>query len=252
MLPRNPAGGGMSPQSAIIWDTLLNQQLAENIFGDMAEIGVFRGFGACLMAGYLRQTERLTLVDMMVGLDYSEEAIREVAGADVLDRIIFHQIDSMRLRRARKLSIDREFRFFHIDGEHSYDAVTNDLILAADNIAPYGIAVVDDFFSAASPAITHAVFDYISRPGSNLSLFLIGYNKAYLCFNKWLGFYRETTNNLPQILEGHGHLCQLAAGGFAFERTYAGIPDRATDNRYQLIGSFIPDSNTYLSSTNRY
>ena len=253
MLPRNPAGGGMAPQSAIIWDTLLNKQLAENnLHGDMAEIGVFRGFGACLMAGYLRKTERLTLVDMMCGLDYSEEAIREVAGTDVLNRITFHQTDSMRLQRAGKLSTDREFRFFHIDGEHSYDAVMNDLTMAADNIAPYGIVVVDDFFSPASPAITHAVFDYIGRPGSNLSLFLIGFNKAYLCFNRWLGFYRETTINLPQVLEGHGYLCQLAAGGFAFERTYAGISNRATDKQYQLIGSFIPDSNTYLSATNRY
>lgn len=252
MLPRNPAGGGMAPQSAIIWDALLNKQLAETLLGDMAEIGVFRGFGASLMAAYLRRNERLTLVDMMCGIDYSEEAIREVAGADVLNRITFHQTDSVRLRRTGILPVDREFRFFHIDGEHSYDAVINDLSLAVDNIAPYGIVVVDDFFSPASPAITHAVFDYIGRPGSHLSLFLIGFNKAYLCFNRWLGFYREATNNLPQVLEEHGYLCQLAAGGFAFERTYAGISNRATDKRYQLIGSYVPDSNTYLSATNRY
>jgi hypothetical protein len=242
----------MVPHSAIIWDSLLKKQLAENLLGDMAEIGVFRGFGACLMAGYLRETEQLTLIDVGCGLDYSQEAIREVAGADVLDRIIFHQIDSMRLRRAGKLSEGREFRFFHIDGEHSYDAVMSDLSFAEDNIAPYGIVVVDDFFSEASPGITHAVFDFIGRSDSNLSLFLLGYNKAYLCFNRWLGFYRETTTNLPQALEGHGFLCQLAAGGFAFERTYAGISNRATDNRYQLIGSFIPDSNTFISATNRY
>jgi hypothetical protein len=54
------------------------------------------------------------------------------------------------------------------------------------------------------------------------------------------------------VLEKHGHLYQLAAGGFAFERTYAGISNRPTDNRYQLIGSFIPDSDTYLSATNHY
>jgi hypothetical protein len=55
MLPRNPAGGGIAPQLAIIWDTLLDKQLAENLTGDMAETGVFQGFGACLMADYLRK-----------------------------------------------------------------------------------------------------------------------------------------------------------------------------------------------------
>jgi hypothetical protein len=58
----------------------------------------------------------------MCGLDYSEAAISEVAGNNVLARVIFHQMDSMRLRRMGKLSIDHEFRFFHIDGEHSHDA----------------------------------------------------------------------------------------------------------------------------------
>jgi hypothetical protein len=252
MLPRNPVGGGMVPHSAIIWDALLRKQVEKNLYGDMAEIGVYRGFGACLMAGYLGKSERLTLIDLMCGLDYSQEAIREIAGAEVLERITFHLTDSMRLRRAGKLSIGREFRFFHIDGEHSYDAVMSDIGLAADNIAPYGIIVVDDFFSAACPGITHAVFDYVGRSDSNLSVFLIGYNKAYLCFNRWLGFYREVTAHLPEVLEEHGYLTQLAAGGFAFERTYAGISDRATENRYQLIGSYTPDPNAYLSAINQY
>lgn len=252
MLPKNPAGGGMAPQSAVIWDALLKKQGVENFQGDMAEIGVFRGFGACLMAAYLRDTEELTLVDMMCGLDYSKDAIREVAGVGVLERINFHQSDSMSLRRTRNLTTKTGFRFFHIDGEHSYDGVINDLSLASDALAPYGVVVVDDFFSAASPAITQAVFDYVGRVGSNLSLFLIGYNKAYLCMNRWLGLYREVTTSLPHILHEHGFLCQLAAGGFAFERTYAGISNRATENPYQLIGSFIPDAKEYLSATNRY
>jgi hypothetical protein len=218
----------------------------------MAEIGVFRGFGACLMAGYLRESESLTLVDLMCGLDSSQEAIREVAGDSVLARIRFHQTDSLSLRRTGGLAPGLGFRFFHIDGEHSYDAAWNDLTLAADTLASSGVVVVDDFFSAASPAITHAVFDYIGKAGSPLSLFLLGYNKAYLCFNRWLGFYRQLISDLPAVLESHGYQCQLAAGGFAYERSYAGISDRATGNRYQLIGSFIPEKSQFLSPVNRY
>ncbi len=242
----------MAPQAAIIWDTLLNKQVSDGVTGDMAEIGVFRGFGACLMGAYLREDEKLTLVDMLCGLDYSKEAIVEVAGPKVLERITFHQTDSMRLGRSGRLASEREYRFFHIDGEHSYDGVMNDLKIAAANISPAGLVVVDDFFSAASPAITHAVFDYIGQTDCRLALFLIGYNKAYLCSNRWLGFYREATIGLPHALELHGYAAQLAAGGFAFERTYSGISARASEHSYQLIGSFISGSESYLSSTNRY
>ena len=252
MLPRNPAGGGMVPHAAVIWHALLEKQSTDFLIGDMAEIGVFRGYGASLMAGYLRNDERLVLVDIFCGLELSAEAISEVAGTSVLDRITFHQTDSMRLRRLGHLSPGREIRYFHIDGEHSYDGVINDFSLAAGSIAPHGVIVVDDFFSAASPAITQAVFDYVGDRTSSLSIFLIGYNKAYLCSNRWLGYYRDAITRLPELLESHGYLTQLAAGGFAHERTYAGISERASENRYQLVGSWVPDAGKFLSATNRY
>lgn len=253
MLPRNPAGGGMSPEAAVIWDVILRAQSGRNLLGGMAEIGVFKGFGASLMAAYLRDDEPLILVDLMVGIDYSGEAISEVAGPAVLERTTFHQMDSMKLARSERLSeVGEGLRFFHIDGEHSYDGVINDLGLATKTLAPHGVIVIDDFFSSASPAITHAVFDYVGMADKNLSIFLIGYNKAYICFNRWLGFYRQVAATLPDELEAHGYRSQLAAGGFSFERTYAGISNRATENKFQLVGRFIPDSETFLASTNQY
>jgi len=252
MLPRNPAGGGMVEQSAIIWDHLLTLQSTDNLAGDMAEIGVFRGFGASLMAGYLRPDESLILVDKFCDLEYSSEAISEVAGPAVLERTIFHQVDSTILARRGNLAPGKELRYFHIDGEHSYDGVVTDLKLAIASLAPHGIVVVDDFFSPASAAITQAVFDFAGDQTNGVALFLVGYNKAYLCLNRWLGHYRRAISTLPDVLEKRGHLVQLAAGGFAHERTYAGISARASENKYQLIGKFIGGVDEFLSPVNRY
>ena len=106
MLPRNTAGGGMIPQLALICDHLLHHQAPDALGGDMAEIGLFKGFGASLMAGYLRKMENLVLIDIFCGLDHSSEAaaISEVAGAEALDRIKFHQTDSMLVARRGGLS----------------------------------------------------------------------------------------------------------------------------------------------------
>ena len=218
----------------------------------MAEIGVFRSFGACLMVAHLRNEERLILIDMICCLDHCKDAIVEMAAEAFLDRITFCQADSMRLGPAGRLSLDREHRFFHIDGEHSYDGVMNNLKIASEAISPAGIIVVDGFFGAASPAIAHAVFNYIGQSDTHLSLFLLMYINAYLCSNRRLGFYREATTGLTSALEIHGYPVQLTASGFAFECTYFGISARASEHPCQLIGAFVPEAERLLSSTNRY
>jgi hypothetical protein len=75
---------------------------------------------------------------------------------------------------------------------------------------------------------------------------LFGYNKAYLCRNKSLGFYRRLLMDLPDILENKGYNAQIATGGFSYERTYFGISDRATDKKYQTIGRYISDKEDFL------
>ena len=111
--------------------------------------------------------------------------------------------------------------------------------------------MVDDFFSASCPSITEAVFDFCRSHNDVIVPFLIGYNKAYLCRSRYLGMYRGFILDLPERLESHGLKVQLCAGGFAHERTYFGISGRASLNRYQLVGRYIPDAETFVSAINR-
>ena len=59
---------------------------------------------------------------------------------------------SVELNRSPELMRHRRsFRWIHIDGEHTGQAVANDLAIAHDLLADDGIICIDDFFSPAYP-----------------------------------------------------------------------------------------------------
>jgi predicted O-methyltransferase YrrM len=147
MMPRNPGFGGMSFESAIIVASFLEYQNKNQSGGDMAEIGVFKGFGASLFAGYLNDNEKIFLIDPFCTPDQFSDAISECAGQDKLNRVVFIKEDSAYLERDVTKFNYYNIRFFHIDGEHSYDAVYSDLLLASRSINAKGIIVVDDIFN---------------------------------------------------------------------------------------------------------
>lgn len=244
----NPGGGGMSPESACVWDTILTRQTEKGISGHIAEIGVFKGFGAALCCGYLSSNEEALLVDVLDVKEIATPTIKEVTGEQIASRLKFVQSDSMRLRQKQEFS--GAFRFVHIDGEHSYDAVINDLTLAEQWLLPFGVVVVDDFFSAACIGVTEAVFDFCRAENDKLVPFLIGYNKAYLCRSRYLNIYRKFVLDLPARLAAQGMLVQLSAGGFAYERTYFGLSKRDSQHPYQLIGRYAPDAESFLNAQN--
>jgi hypothetical protein len=73
------------------------------------------------------------------------------------------------------------FRWIHIDGEHTGRAVTNDLEIARNFLSRDGIVCLDDFMSPAYPQITAATFAFLERHRDELTLFLAGFNKGYVC-----------------------------------------------------------------------
>jgi hypothetical protein len=100
--------------------------------------------------------------------------------------------------------------------------------------------------------VTHALFDFLRDSSHNLSLFLFSFNKAYLCFNRRLGTYREFIEQANDACIALGHRTQLCAGGFALERTYFSIAPAVNEERYQLIGRFSSDRAELLSGLNRF
>lgn len=249
---KNPGFGGMAVESAIIISAILEFQDESKVIGSMAEIGVFRGFGASLFASYLSGEEKIFLIDPFVEKYQFIDSIVECSGHAIENKLEHIKLDSTYLARNSQLFNHHDLRFFHIDGEHSFDAVLSDLTLAARSISNSGVIVIDDFFNPACPAVTHAVFSYIDKHAIDLSIFLIGYNKAYLCRNRSLGFYRRFIVDLPQILYNRSYSCQLTSGGFSFERTYSGICSKDTDKQYQIIGRYVGAKDEFLNPLKSY
>jgi glycosyltransferase involved in cell wall biosynthesis/predicted O-methyltransferase YrrM len=173
--------GWMDESSAAVWDALLDFQRRRGIRGDALEVGVWHGRSAALL-GLHRDVEReqLLLVDNQprpaeIRAAFARAGLAFDAGVQVLG------CDSRRLLEHPLLKgRGAGFRWIHIDGEHSGEAVDNDLGVACELLQPDGIVSVDDFFLWTYPQVTRAVFRFLEARPDALTLFLCGFNKAYL------------------------------------------------------------------------
>jgi predicted O-methyltransferase YrrM len=251
-LINSPGSGGMWRQSAVIINSLLEFQSSKSICGDMAEIGVYRGYGASLFSAFLLPNEKIFLIDPYTEENLFIDPIKRCAGDGIINQLVHVKVDSMKLCRDFNLFKQYDLRFFHIDGEHSYDAVMSDLELANRSLSSNGIVVIDDFFATACPSVTEAVFDFIHKSSADLSIFLIGFNKAYLCRNRSLGLYRSLIVDLPEHLEKYYFKCMLTSGGFSYERTYSGICERYTEKLYQEIGRYVENKIDFINPNKLY
>ncbi len=168
-------------EAAAIWDALYEFHRAEGIHGDLLEIGVFRGKSAALSLLHTdRDRETLVLVDLWLRKRRIRRIVRRF-GREDWRGIEAHRCDSREIFELPEFAgRDRSFRWIHIDGEHSTEALRNDLEAAHRLLADRGIACIDDFFCSSYPHLTKTVFEYLSENPSHFQLFLTGFGKAFL------------------------------------------------------------------------
>src|SRR4051794_6026794 len=150
-------------ESAGIWDTLLSYQEATNNIGNMLEIGVYQGKSAGMLALHRRGEESCVLVDVLP-LTHVRHRIEQAVPDAKCEYL--QEMSQFLLRHPFVREAARDFRWIHIDGEHSAQAVSNDLALAETLLSDRGIIVLDDFFSPCYPQITQALFRFLeANPG---------------------------------------------------------------------------------------
>src|SRR5829696_8958920 len=220
LLARNADGGGLSPYSLGTWDLLLEAQRKQRITGNFLEIGLWTGIGLTGMGLHLGEKEEMFGIDLFVQRDPIKDNFEAITGLP-FSRLNFIQQSSMTVKnnpllRARSSS----FRFIHIDGEHSFNAVCSDLELAIDLISPEGIIAVDDFFNIGSAGITEAVYFMLARYPHRLKMFLAGMSKAYISSPRSFGMYRslcvsllvdrlEIDFDVPVTIAKNGHSTEI-------------------------------------------
>lgn len=186
--------GWLAPGSALVISNLLELQLLNQVPGDVAEIGVYHGRTFILLAKMLRPGEAIVGIDPFA---MKGESFRQAFEGN----LAAHGVAAAQVRIQQGLSKDlsadqiaalfpNPVRFFHIDGDHSYDAIQVDLALAERLLHPEGIIVMDDFLHSQHPDVTESIFDYLKSGKTGLVPFLqtenpgsiaLGAPKLFLC-----------------------------------------------------------------------
>ena len=163
---------------------------SEGIRGDLLEIGVYRGKSAALSLLHTdRENETLVLVD----LNFRKRRIKRILrrfGREDWRGIEAHRCDSRKLLQLPEFEVrDQSFRWIHIDGEHTSEALRSDLESAHRLLSCSGILCIDDFFSTQYPQLTKTLFDYLKENPDRFQLFLTGFSKAFLARPEAAGTY---------------------------------------------------------------
>ena len=160
---------GMSSRfAAAVCGRLLRIQTEFGITGPIAEIGTFEGRFFIALGLALQPGEKA------LGIDLFDWPNPEVLGRFeancakhglAADRRITWKTDSRKMSQADLMAkVDgQKLRFFHIDGEHSRDALTRDLQRATAVMAPEGIIVLDDMLHPGYPTLMVAVQQWLEN-----------------------------------------------------------------------------------------
>jgi predicted O-methyltransferase YrrM len=193
---------GMSSRfAAAITTRLMRIQTGLGVTGPIGEIGTFEGRFFIAMAHALEPGETAVGIDLF-----------DWPNPEVIDR--FHancrkhgvpdearvtlKADSRTMRPEDVLAAaGGELRLFHVDGEHSREALSRDLELATAVLADGGLIILDDMLHPGYPTLMVAVQQFLERRPDIVPLCVIdretivGATKFVLCRRDWFKRYEE-------------------------------------------------------------
>ena len=182
----------MSPAAAKMITTLSTIQEAQQISGNVAEIGVHHGKLFILLYLLTRGNERAVAIDLFAdqtrNIDHSGAGDLDKFRANLarhadpeMQRLILHQGDSTALDGAMlKRLAGGAYRLISIDGGHTAETTAHDLATAAEALAPGGVIILDDYFNEMWPGVSEGVHRYFRGPHGILP-FATGANKTLFC-----------------------------------------------------------------------
>ena len=209
---------GMSSRfAAAITTSLMRLQTEIGVSGPIAEIGTFEGRFFIALAHALEPGEKALGIDLF---DWPNpevidrfEANCARHGVKPVQKITW-KTDSRSMKPADILAKvgHEKLRLFHIDGEHSRDALTRDLDRAVAVMRPDGLIVLDDMLHPGYPTLMVAVHEWLARNQDWCVLAVIdretivAATKFVLVRKEWFKRYEE-----PMLARFKDHIWPLGA-----------------------------------------
>ena len=167
--------GFFTREAMIAWDFLLGTQNRFPIRGHFLEIGSSKEIGVA-RAIYLAPDEEAILID----INPCESGVRRVRDVKPNNVTFVQQPSYVGTRSSTVQRLAGQYRFIHIDGDHSGYSVTGDLQFAADALKEDGIICMDDYFNLIYPQVTAAICRFLFDHPMTLRMVLCGANKCFL------------------------------------------------------------------------
>jgi predicted O-methyltransferase YrrM len=196
----NSVVGMSSKFAAAVCGRLMRLQTEMGVSGPVAEIGTFEGRFFIALGHALEPGEVALGIDLF---DWPNPQVLDRFEANCSkhglsqDRRVTWKTDSRSMRPEDLLAKagGRPLRFFHIDGEHSRDALTRDLERAVAVMAPEGIIVLDDMLHPGYPTLMVAVHQWLEKNQDWVPLAILDREtivaapKFVLCRRDWFKRY---------------------------------------------------------------
>ncbi len=194
---------GMSSKfAAAVCGRLMRLQTAMGISGPIAEIGTFEGRFFIALGHALEPGEVAVGIDLF---DWPNPQVLDRFEANCTrhglptERRVTWKTDSRSMRPEDLLARagGKKLRFFHIDGEHTRDALTRDLERAAAVMAPEGLIVLDDMLHPGYPTLMVALHLWLEKNPEWCPLAvldretIVAAPKFVLCRRDWFKRYEE-------------------------------------------------------------
>jgi hypothetical protein len=195
--------GWFSPTDARLLALIGGWQQANDIRGDICEIGVYHGRCLVLLGLLLRPGETAFGVDLF-SRDIGDEYITRTNLAQFCNGQRSQLINKNSLElTAADLRCDGSsatgIRLFCVDGGHAREIAAHDFRFAETVLAKGGVVVVDDFFNRNWPGVAEGIHRVFCARESGLLPFAIGQAKVFFTEHAFADLYREAiTCNWPQ------------------------------------------------------
>ena len=176
-------------------------QSKNGISGHFAEIGTFAGRYFIALSHALTGDERAIGFDTFHWPSPKVKTKLEdnIAKFGIASRSIIVAADSLKVNAEDILALapGKKVRFFHIDGEHTPEHLSNDLTLATETLDERGVICLDDMLHAGYPTLPITVHEFLAREHS-LRVFCVidredisAQTKYMICRDAMFDFYIE-------------------------------------------------------------
>lgn len=223
--------GWCLPEALATWDSLLCFQKSQAVIGNYLEIGVWKGKTAAMILHHANpESEKIVLVDINIQKDELQNNLKKICLKQ--NNVVYYETPSWGFEHVNLPP--SSFKWIHIDGKHTGEAVYNDLKVADKFLSSQGIVCIDDFFELQYPQITQAVFRYLDRNPYSFGLFLCGFKKAYLARIEYISHYLKFCyENLLTHLESRNAFVTLSKTSYLADLNCFSIVPRYSNLIYR-------------------